>query len=205
MRTLLLSALFVSACANAGGSTQLAAPVKAGQAEAIFAGGCFWCMESDFEKLPGVIEAESGYTGGKIEGPTYEMVGAHMTHHLEGVRVVYDPSKVSYQELVHYFFRHVDPTQTDGQFCDRGEQYTTAVFVKDDAERKTALAEKKLAQETLGKTVVTPVRDAAPFWLAEDYHQDYYKKNPGHYLRYRTGCRRDATVRALWGEAKSSH
>ncbi len=203
MRMFALAALLTAACSGSaygGDATQLAAPVKANQAEAIFAGGCFWCIESDFEKLPGVIEAESGYTGGTKKGPTYKQVGYNMTNHLEGIRVIYDPKKVTYPELVTYFFRHVDPTQTDGQFCDRGPQYTTAVFVRGDEERKVALAAKVEAQRTLGQTVVTPIKDAGEFWLAEDYHQDFYKKEPAHYARYRAGCGRDARVKELWGD-----
>jgi peptide-methionine (S)-S-oxide reductase len=196
MRWVLTSCLFVSACA--WGGTELAKPIKTGQAEAIFAGGCFWCIEKDFEKLDGVLSAESGYTGGTLESPTYE----NHHGHLEGIRVVYDPAKLTYEQLVHYFFRHIDPTQADGQFCDRGEAYTTAVFVADAAQRTVAEAEKKKAADFLGKTVVTPVRDQAPFWLAEGYHQDFYKKNPDHYQRYRTGCGRDARVNALWGAEK---
>lgn len=200
MRSFLLAALLSSSCAFAGDpKTVEAEPVEKGQAEAIFAGGCFWCIEKDFEKLPGVVEAESGYTGGTIEGPTYKQVGYGGTNHLEGIRVVYDPQKVSYTELVHYFFRHIDPTQTDGQFCDRGQQYTTAVFVGNDEERTIAMAEKKKAQAALGQTVVTPIRDKSSFWLAEEYHQDFYIKNPAHYARYRKGCGRDARVNALWG------
>lgn len=191
----------LSACAL-GGSTELAEPVKKGQAEAVFAGGCFWCIESDFEKLEGVIAAESGYTGGKIEGPSYEQVSRKQTTHIEALRVVYDPKKVTYPELVDYFFHHIDPTQANGQFCDIGPQYTTAVFVADDTQREVATKAKAKAQETLGKTVVTTIRDAEKFWVAEEYHQDYYKKNPAHYLRYRTGCGRDAQVRRVWGEAK---
>ena len=192
--------LAMSSCAF-GGSTVLAPPVAKGQAEAVFAGGCFWCIESDFEKLAGVIDAQSGYTGGVIEGPSYEAVSAKQTKHIEAIRVIYDPAKVTYPELVDFFFKHIDPTQADGQFCDRGPQYTTAVFVASDAERKLAQAGKEAAQKALGKTVVTTIRDADKFWLAEEYHQDYYKKNPAHYQRYRTGCGRDATVRALWGSA----
>lgn len=202
MRFLLAATLLSGACAMAaGGQTERAAPITAGQAEAIFAGGCFWCIESDFEKLDGVVAAESGYTGGTLEGPSYKEVGYGKTTHLEGIRVVYDPKKVSYDKLVDYFFHHVDPTQTDGQFCDKGAHYTTAVFVANDEERAIAQKAKDKAQKTLGKTVVTPIRDASAFWLAEDYHQDYYKKNPAHYQRYRTGCGRDARVQALWGSS----
>ena len=191
----------IGGCAY-GGQTKEADPIKPGQAEAVFAGGCFWCMESDFEKLDGVLRAESGYTGGVLKGPSYKQVGSGATHHLEGVRVVYDPKKLSYETLVQYFFHHIDPTQADGQFCDRGEQYTTAVFAGSKAERELAEAEKKKVAEQLHKPIATTIRERSAFWLAEDYHQDYYRKNPAHYQRYRQGCGRDATVRALW---KGSH
>jgi len=201
MRPLVLGTLMLFAACSAYGddSTRLADPIQPGQAEAVFAGGCFWCIESDFEKLPGVIEAESGYVGGDEKGPTYKQVGYGKTHHIEGVRVVYDPKKVDYEQLVAYFFRHIDPTQTDGQFCDKGAQYTTAIFVKDEAEREVAVEQKRLAADQLKATVHTPIRDAKEFWLAEGYHQDYYKKNPEHYNRYRSGCGRDAKVAELWG------
>lgn len=200
MRMLIMALGMSSACAF-GGSTELAPPIEKGQAEAVFAGGCFWCIESDFEKLDGVLAAESGYTGGVIEGPSYEQVSRKQTKHLEAIRVVYDPKKVTYSELVEYFFHHVDPTQADGQFCDHGPQYATAIFVADDAQRKAATKGKEDAQKALGKTVVTTIRDAGPFWLAEGYHQDYYLKNPAHYQRYRRGCGRDARVQLLWGDA----
>lgn len=201
MRFLTLGLLFTSACAFGGAPTEAAAPVSAGQAEAVFAGGCFWCIEADFEKLDGVISVESGYTGGTVEGPTYEAVSRKATDHVEAVRVVYDPGKVQYDKLVDYFFRHVDPTQADGQFCDRGPQYATGIFTSDPAEKAIAEKEKKEADKLLKGTVVTPIRDAGTFWVAEAYHQDYYKKNAAHYNRYRTGCGRDARVRALWGES----
>lgn len=200
MRSLVFAALFVSACAYGGDeATKLAEPVEEGQAEAIFAGGCFWCIEADFEKLKGVFEAESGYTGGQKKGPTYKQVSYGATSHLEGIRVVYDPKVVTYPDLVSYFFRHVDPTQADGQFCDRGPHYRTAVFVADAEQRKVAEAAKAEAGTVLGQGVVTEVLEAKDFWLAEDYHQDYYVKNAAHYQRYRTGCGRDARVQELWG------
>lgn len=198
----LLAVLLLSATA-ARSADGTGAAVEPAYSSAIFAGGCFWCIEKDFEKLPGVLGAESGYTGGDQTAPTYEQVGRKQTNHLEGIRVIYDPKVVSYEKLVQYFFRHVDPTQADGQFCDRGPHYTTAIFVADDAQRAIAEAEKKKAGEVLGKPIVTPIREAAPFWLAEDYHQDFYKKNPEHYQRYRTGCGRDARIQALWGAEKN--
>jgi len=170
---------------------------------AIFAGGCFWCVESDFDKVDGVEETISGYTGGDTTDPTYK------THtqqgHLEAVKVIYDPAKVEYAELVSYFFRHIDPVDAGGQFCDRGNSYTTAVFVDGDEER--AIVEAEIAEidasNVLPAPVVTKVRDEVAFYDAEDYHQDYYKKNDIRYNFYRKGCGRDKRVKELWsGKAK---
>ena len=174
-------------------------------ATAIFAGGCFWCVESDFDKVDGVVETLSGYTGGGLANPTYKQVSYEDTGHYEAVRVTYDPDQVSYETLVSYFFRHVDPTDPTGQFCDKGDSYRTAVFVASDEERVTAEAEIAEIDESgvLGTAVVTPVLQAATFWPAEDYHQDYYKKNPLKYRYYRTACGRDARVRKLWGNAQT--
>jgi methionine-S-sulfoxide reductase len=174
-------------------------PLSAQAAEktAIFAGGCFWCMESDFEGVPGVKEVISGYTGGEMANPTYRDHGQH----LEAVRVIYDDTKVDYAQLLHTYWRSVDPTDDGGQFCDRGHSYTTAVFVGNEEERKLAEASKAEAQADLGdEKIVTPIRDAGPFTDAEDYHQDYYKKNPARYAYYRHGCGRDAVVEQLWGK-----
>lgn len=172
---------------------------EAAEATAVFAGGCFWCMESDFEKLPGVSEAISGYTGGLVDNPTYEQVSREDTGHYEAVELRFDPAVVSYAQLVDYFFRHVDPTDAGGQFCDRGDSYRTAIFAETAEEREIALAGKAKAESVLGQTVVTPVLDRATFWPAEDYHQDYYKKNKLKYGYYRTGCGRDRRVKQLWG------
>ncbi len=172
-----------------------------GQIEtAIFAGGCFWCTEADFEKVPGVVDAVSGYTGGSADSPTYEQVTAGGTGHYEAVRVTYDPAQVSYTQLADYFFRTVDPTDPGGQFCDRGTSYRTAIFVADEEERRIAEAEKAEAQAALGQEVVTPVLPAARFWDAEAYHQDYYRENPVRYRYYRSRCGRDARLKELWGE-----
>ncbi len=173
-----------------------ALPAQAAEKTAIFAGGCFWCVESDFEAVPGVREVVSGYTGGEMANPTYRNHGQH----LEGARVFYDDTKVSYAQLLHVFWRSIDPTDDGGQFCDRGHAYTTAVFVANEEERKLAEESKAEAAEKLGKTIVTPIRDAGAFTDAEDYHQDYYKKNPARYDYYRRGCGRDARIEALWGE-----
>ena len=185
---------------RAAARTDAAAPLDAGQAEAVFAGGCFWCMEKPFDTIDGVISTTSGYTGGEIDGPTYKEVSYHKTQHIEALRVVYDPTQVSYDRLLEVFWHNVDPTQADGQFCDRGHQYTTAVFVGDKDDRKKAEKSKKSTQKELGQTVVTDIRDAATFWVAEAYHQDFYKKDPAHYSRYRKGCGRDARLAELWGD-----
>ncbi|MEO0611791.1 MAG: peptide-methionine (S)-S-oxide reductase MsrA [Pseudomonadota bacterium] len=168
------------------------------RAIAYVAGGCFWCVESDFEKLSGVYEAISGYTGGDVDNPTYKQVTYKQTGHLEAVKIVYDPQTVSYRALIDYHFRHIDPLDDGGQFCDRGHSYKTAIFVANDDERTIAEAAKKAASTVLGQSVVTPILDLKTFWDAEDYHQDYYKKNPLRYKYYRTGCRRDARVKQLW-------
>ncbi len=171
---------------------------------AVFAGGCFWCVESDFDKVDGVLETVSGYTAGTTTNPTYK------THtkegHLEAVKVVYDSSKVEFGELVDYFVRHIDPTDDGGQFCDRGNSYRSAVFVETAVERAEVEGQfQAIAQSgILPGPIVTRVMDAAPFYEAEKYHQDYYKKNPARYKFYRAGCGRDARVKEVWsGEGKS--
>jgi len=166
---------------------------------AIFAGGCFWCVESDFDSVPGVIGTTSGYIGGSANTASYKMVSAGGTGHYEAVRIVYDPGKVSYDRLLHIFWRNVDPTDAGGQFCDRGASYKTGVFVAGEAERKIALASKQKAAATLGKKIVTPIVKAGPFYKAEAYHQNYYTRNPVRYKIYRYGCGRDARIKALWG------
>lgn len=169
---------------------------------AIFAGGCFWCVESDFEVVPGVVDAVSGYTGGHLENPTYGDVVQETTGHLEAVKITYDANKISYQQMLHLFWRSVDPTDGGGQFCDRGESYTTAVFALDDEQKKVAEASKAELQKSkvLDDPIVTPIRTAAKFYPAEDYHQDYYTKNPYRYKLYRFGCGRDKRVKSLWGD-----
>jgi len=168
---------------------------------AVFAGGCFWCTEADFEHLPGVIEAVSGYTGGTLANPTYEQVTAGGTGHYEAVRVRYDRSRLSYDRLVRHFFRTVDPTDAGGQFCDRGESYRTAVFVDGAGQRREAEAAKAEADRTLSGRVVTPVLPLGAFYDAEAYHQDYYRRNPIRYRFYRSRCGRDARLREVWGAA----
>ena len=169
-------------------------------AAAVFAGGCFWCTESDFDHIPGVVSTTSGYTGGRVANPTYQQVSAGRTGHIEAVRVVYDPAKVSYQTLVARFFRTIDPLDRGGQFCDRGDQYRSAIFVVDPGERRIAEATKSRAAALLRKPIATLVLPAGPFYAAEAYHQDYYRKNPVRYRFYRTTCRRDARLAAIWGK-----
>jgi peptide-methionine (S)-S-oxide reductase len=169
------------------------------QAVAVFAGGCFWCSESDFDKLPGVLSTTSGYTGGKLLNPTYKQVSAGGTGHIEALRVVYDPSKVSYAKLVSHLFQTIDPLDGGGQFCDRGDHYRAAIFAANPAEQRIAAAAKARAAAVLKKPVATLILPAAKFYPAEDYHQDYYKKNPVKYKYYRTSCGRDAQVKKVWG------
>lgn len=180
-----------------------APPVKPSSpplATAIFAGGCFWCIEADFEKLAGVVEAESGYSNGHLANPTYEQVSHGSTGHAESVRVIYDPSKITYEKLLDYFWHHIDPTVKDRQFCDVGSQYRSAIFYQNETEKKAAEAS-KTALERTGKfaRIYTEIAPADPFYLAEEYHQDYYKKNPIRYKFYRNGCGRDARVDEVWG------
>ena len=184
------------------GLTALTAAAQAATATAVFAGGCFWCTESDFEKLPGVIAAESGYTGGKVVNPSYESVSAGATGHTEAVRVTYDPDKVTYTQLVEYFWRTIDPTEKDRQFCDVGNQYRSGIYWGSEAERIVAEASKvALFKSGQFKDIYTDVKHADPFYLAEDYHQDYYKKNPVRYKYYRLSCGRDAQLKRIWQAA----
>jgi len=178
----------------------VAIAAKAETETAILAGGCFWCMEKDFEHVPGVIKAVSGYTGGMTKKPTYRTY--EKGRHIEAVRITYDSDKVSYSQLLHTFWRSVDPTDAGGQFCDRGHGYSTAIFTLDESQK--AIAEKSkemlMVNNPLPKPIVTPVIDATEFWPAEEYHQDYYKKASLRYKFYRLSCGRDKTIRALWGD-----
>ena len=179
--------------------TQAAPPAGEGQEVAIFAGGCFWCMERPFEDLPGVISVLSGYTGGELEGPSYDEVSAGRTGHAEAVRVLFDPSRTTYEQLLEVFWHNVDPTQADAQFCDHGNQYRTEIFVRNAEERKLAEASKKKVEAELKKPIYTAITDAGPFYAAEDYHQDFYKKNPTKYKFYRWNCGRDQRLEQIWG------
>ena len=181
-------------------SVSLAAPPA--RETALFAGGCFWCEETAFEGLPGVISVVSGYTGGQKKSPTYEEVSSGSTGHAESVEVTYDPSKVTYEKLLYVFWRNVDPFQANGQFCDHGNQYRSAIFYKDEAQKRAAEESKRKLEEQpkfQGK-IVTQIVPAATFYPAEDYHQDFYKKNPVRYHEYRLGCGRDRRLKEIWGD-----
>ncbi len=171
-------------------------------ATATFAGGCFWCVESDFDKVDGVISTISGYIGGKTANPTYDSVSAGNSGHAEAVQIVYDPSKVSYAKLVEFFWRTIDPTTKDRQFCDAGSPYRSAIFTHDDQQRAAAEASKKAlsANKPFREPIVTEIVNATTFTPAEEYHQDYYKKNPVRYKFYRLNCGREARLKQLWGE-----
>ena len=170
-------------------------------ARAIFAGGCFWCMEPPFDKLPGVISTTSGYTDGHADNPTYKQVSAGATGHTEAVEIAYDPSIIGYQELLDVFWRNVDPTTPDRQFCDVGTQYRTGIYYVDDEQRQLAEASKKELEQSkpFSEPIVTEIEAASTFYPAEEYHQDYYQKNPIRYKFYRYSCGRDNRLEELWG------
>ena len=195
------AALLLSAPVSAQ-TPSTAAPART--AKATFAGGCFWCVEADFDKVPGVISTTSGYTGGRTPNPTYEQVSAKGTGHAEAVEVVYDPQKVSYEQLLEKFWRSIDPTTRDRQFCDSGSPYRTAIFAHDDAQLAAARASLAALEKSkpFKEPIVTTIERAGPFYPAEAYHQDYYLKNPIRYKYYRTSCGRDARLQELWGASK---
>jgi peptide-methionine (S)-S-oxide reductase len=199
-------ASFLIMAALGGVAFAQAPKVPPGHAVATFAGGCFWCMEPPYDATPGVVSTTSGYTGGRTVNPTYQQVSSGTTGHAEAVQVVYDPKKVSYEKLLEVYWVNVDPTVKDRQFCDTGTQYRTAIFYHDEAQRKAAEASKAALERSkpFKAAIVTPVEMAGPFYPAEDYHQDYYLKNPVRYKFYRTGCGRDARLKELWGD-KAGH
>jgi peptide-methionine (S)-S-oxide reductase len=168
-------------------------------AHATFAGGCFWCMVHPFDQLPGVISVTSGYTGGSRQKPTYEQVSAGTTGHAESVDVAYDPAKVSYEKLLDIFWHNVDPFAKNYQFCDHGTQYRSAIFVHDETQKRLAEASKAEIQKRFKQPIQTEITPASTFWPAEEYHQDYYKKNPVRYKFYRTSCGRDHRLQEIWG------
>jgi peptide methionine sulfoxide reductase msrA/msrB len=201
---ILAAAVVFSGCHPVGSAEQeMETPMQSAPSDtrsAVFAGGCFWCTEADFEKIDGVIEAVSGYTGGEMAGPTYRQVSSGGTGHVEAVKVIYDPDRVTYTELLRVFWRHIDPTDDGGQFVDRGSQYRSAVFYADEAQRRLAEASKqKLAAEgPFDKPIVTDILPLGPFYPAEEYHQDYYEKNPIRYHWYRSGSGRDRFLESAW-------
>ena len=203
MRRLLLSLVLVFGAIGLA-SAQTAPQPDPGQAVATFAGGCFWCTESDFDHVTGVVSTTSGYTGGNVPNPSYERVSAGGTGHAEAVQVIYDPSKVSYEQLLTFYWHSIDPTVKDAQFCDHGNQYRTAIFVRTPQERATAEASKKKVEAELKVPVYTQIVDAGAFYAAEDYHQDFYLKNPTKYKFYRWNCGRDQKLEQLWGKPKGN-
>jgi peptide-methionine (S)-S-oxide reductase len=205
MRNNLIASLGVAGLAIAGTAAlaDTSKPtVAAEQASAVFAGGCFWCMEGSYDELDGVISTTAGYIGGSVPSPTYKQVSAGGTGHAEAVRIVYDPSKVDYDALVEVFWHNVDPTQVDGQFCDLGDQYRSAIFYADNEQKR--VAEQSLAELETTKpfdgAIVTEIVPASTFYPAEDYHQNYYLTNPLRYKYYRWSCGRDQRLTELWGD-----
>ena len=200
-RTFWAALLLVTPALAFAQATTPSSPAKT--AKATFAGGCFWCMEAPFDKLPGVTSTTSGYMGGTVKNPTYEQVSSGRTGHTEVVQVEYDPSKVSYEKLLEVFWSNIDPTVKNAQFCDHGTQYRSGVFYHDEAQRKLAVTSKTALDKTkpFKEPIVTEITQAGDFYRAEDYHQDYYKVNPVRYKVYRNGCGRDARLKELWGKA----
>ncbi len=190
--------LWLALVASAAGQGPSPAPPTT--ATAIFAGGCFWCVEADFDKVAGVISTTSGYIGGRTANPSYESVSRGGTGHAEAVEIVYDPAKVSYEKLVDVFWHNIDPLVKDRQFCDHGDQYRSAIFYRGDDQRRVAEASKVAVQARFKQPVQTEIAAAGPFYKAEDYHQDYYLKNPVRYKFYRFNCGRDARLEELWGK-----
>lgn len=208
-RKTLLAGLIKACATSALAITLWSVPVTAqkltempGLETATFAGGCFWCVEADFDKVEGVVATTSGFMGGTTPKPSYKQVSGGGTGHTEVVEVKYDPKKVNYERLVYVFWRTIDPLDKDGQFCDRGDMYRTAIFYHTDEQKKIAESSKAAidASKRLGKPIVTEITKASAFTPAEAYHQDFYKKDPGRYYSYRAGCGRDARIKALWGD-----
>ena len=208
-RLILLAAIGTMgyALAQAQAPAAVAKAKPANTAIATFAGGCFWCMEGPFDALDGVVSTTSGYTGGTRKGPSYQEVSSGGTGHAEAVQIVYDPAKVTYEKLLDVFWHNIDPTAKDRQFCDSGSQYRSGIFYHDDAQKKAADASKAALDK--GKpfkgAIVTEITAASAFYPAEDYHQDYYLKNPVRYRFYRQGCGRDSRLKELWGDQAGAH
>ena len=199
---------FAAAGLVAAAGAALAQPAApAASAKATFAGGCFWCVEADFDKVPGVISTTSGYTGGTVANPSYEQVSAKATGHAEAVQIVYDPAKVTYEQLLDRFWHSIDPTTKDAQFCDHGSPYRTAIFTHDEAQARAAQASLAALNKSkpFKEPIVTQIVPAGTFYPAEEYHQDYYRKNPVRYQYYRSACGRDARLKQLWGDKAAGH
>lgn len=202
-RLVVIASLILASC-SPGGSATAEPPVQTGadsgrREVALFAGGCFWSVEANFERIPGVVSAVSGFAGGRVANPSYDEVVRGGTGHLEAVQVTFDPSRITYRQLVDRFWRTIDPTDPDGQFCDQGATYATAVFAT-AAQRPIAEASRSVAAAVIGeRRFVTPVRDVARFWPAEAYHQDFARLNPVRYGGYSRFCGREARLRAVWG------
>ena len=199
-----LAGVVLASGLSAGGAIAATAPPPASLvARATFAGGCFWCMETAFEGLPGVQSVVSGYTGGSQQDPSYEQVSSGRTGHAESVQITYDPRRITYAELLDLFWHNIDPTQSNGQFCDHGTQYRSAIFYADGTEKRLAEASKKKLESSpqrFKSPIVTQIVAATRFWPAEEYHQDFYRKDPVRYETYRTGCGRDRRLVELWGK-----
>jgi peptide-methionine (S)-S-oxide reductase len=205
-----ISLALIALATGVDGSDSMAKTIEkdAGRTEkATFAGGCFWCMEEPFDKLPGVVSVTVGYTGGPVKNPTYKQVSAGGTGHAEAVQIVYDPSKLEYGKLLDIFWHNIDPTVTNRQFCDTGSQYRTGIFYHGEEQRVLAQQSKETLEKTkpFRESIVTEITRAQEFYPAEEYHQHYYKKNPIRYKFYRNGCGRDRRLRELWGEAAGGH
>lgn len=192
----------ITALALSTGAAAAQTQGKAATAKATFAGGCFWCMEEAYDKVPGVRATTSGYMGGKVKDPTYEQVTTGRTGHAEVVQVEYDPKQVTYAKLVEVFWRNIDPTQKDAQFCDYGSQYRSAIFYHDEEQKRVAEASRAALQKAkpFRGEIVTEITQASPFYAAEGYHQDYHAKNPARYKFYKSGCGREARLQQLWGK-----
>ena len=200
--TAVLASLSIWLMALPAGNARAADDGQDGLASAVFAGGCFWCMEPPYDALDGVVSTTSGFTGGHVTAPSYEQVVRGGTGHVEAVKVVYDPAVVNFATLLDVYWRNVDPLDAGGQFCDRGEAYTTAIFVADARERQFAEDSKRALEQSgrFDQPIVTPIRERAAFYPAEAYHQDYYRKNPVRYRFYRFNCGRDRRLDELWGD-----
>ena len=204
MITMLLSLIAAAAVAAGSDPKRKTTETDAGKFQkATFAGGCFWCMEAPFDRLPGVVSVTSGYTGGNLKNPTYEQVSAGGTGHAEAVQIVFDPTRIGYASLLEVFWHNTDPTVVDRQFCDIGSQYRTGIFYHNEEQRQLALKSKEALEKSkpFKGPVVTEVTEAGEFYPAEDYHQQYYKKNPIRYRYYRGACGRDKRLKELWGDA----